>query len=250
MRRKTQEEFINEMKERFGDKIDLSKVVYKQNKIKVDLKCNICGCEWSAKPNAILRPNTTGCPDCANKKRIQWNLNNSVLGKDEFVKRAVNIFGDLFDYSESEYINYNTKLKIRCNKCGNNFWLKPHDHLSMIGCKYCNSSTMESITWNYLQEHNISYEKEKRVDGCRGESGCMLPFDFYLPDYDIFIECQGQQHFVYKDFFNDGKLQERDKIKKKWCEDNNKFLYYINYNDNILEKLDKLFEEKLWLQRK
>lgn len=251
MKRSNTEEFKAKVIKKFGNKFDLNNVIYINNKTKVELKCNDCGCIFSVRPDILLSRNKIACPDCSNRMRVQWNLDNSLLGKDEFVRRAKRIFGDLYDYSKSEYINYNTKLKIHCNKCGNDFWLKPHDHLSVIGCKYCNSSTMENITWNYLKEHNILYEKEKRIDSCRGNSGSMLPFDFYLPEYDMFIECQGEQHFVLKSLFNeDGKLQERDAIKKKWCEDNNKFLYYINYNENVIDKLNKLFEEKLWLQRK
>ena len=58
--------------------------------------------------------------------------------------------------------------------------------------------------------------------------------DFYLPDYNIAIECQGQQHF--KDVYFDGKtslLEEnikRDQIKKNLCEEHGlKIYYYANY---------------------
>lgn len=68
-----------------------------------------------------------------------------------------------------------------------------------------------------------------------------LKLDFYLPDYNTAIECQGIQHFEPTDF--SGKNSEvvkflfetnkiRDDIKQKLCEENNVNLIYINYFDN------------------
>ena len=56
---------------------------------------------------------------------------------------------------------------------------------------------------------------------------------FYLPEYNIFIECQGRQHFLPVDAFGGEKGFEstkiRDKIKLQKCIDNNiKPLYFSN----------------------
>jgi hypothetical protein len=57
--------------------------------------------------------------------------------------------------------------------------------------------------------------------------------DFYLPDYNIAIECQGIEHFEPHDFFGGiydfKKTIIRDKEKKKLCNDNKvKLVYYTN----------------------
>ena len=66
--------------------------------------------------------------------------------------------------------------------------------------------------------------------------------DFYLPKYNIAIECQGEQHFeVVKHFGGEDKYeiqQKRDFLKNKLCKENGiKLLYYTNYKkieeDNI-----------------
>lgn len=62
-----------------------------------------------------------------------------------------------------------------------------------------------------------------------------LSLDFYLPEYNVAIECQGRQHFESIDFFGGEKglkeTIERDKIKKELCEKNNiKLLYYSKLN--------------------
>ena len=74
-----------------------------------------------------------------------------------------------------------------------------------------------------------------------------MPFDFYLPDYKIAIECQGRQHFMPISKFGGKKGFEyslkRDGKKKKFCIDNNiKLLYYAdkNYNDEIITDKNKL----------
>lgn len=81
-----------------------------------------------------------------------------------------------------------------------------------------------------------------------------MTLDFYLPDYDIGIECQGRQHFVPVDAFG-GKMGfedtvTRDKTKKRLCEENGiKLLYFTElkkYNvfngEMLIKTKDKLIE--------
>jgi len=50
-----------------------------------------------------------------------------------------------------------------------------------------------------------------------------------LPKYNIAIECQGIQHFEDSRMLKCDKVKERDKEKKKLCEEKNiKMLYYSN----------------------
>ena len=71
-----------------------------------------------------------------------------------------------------------------------------------------------------------------------------LPFDFYLPDYNICIEYNGRQHYepIKKwggvDSLNE--IKKRDKIKMEYCKLNNIPLIIIKYNDIVLNKLKKL----------
>jgi hypothetical protein len=81
-----------------------------------------------------------------------------------------------------------------------------------------------------------------------------MTLDFYLPDYDISIECQGRQHFMpVEKFGGEGGFKDtqiRDTLKKKQCEKHNiKILYFTElkkYSDFMGEKLvktkDKLIE--------
>lgn len=81
-----------------------------------------------------------------------------------------------------------------------------------------------------------------------------MTLDFYLPDYDISIECQGRQHFIPVEKFGGAEgfkdTQYRDTLKYKQCKKHNiKILYFTElkkYDDFMGEKLiktkDKLIE--------
>ena len=87
---------------------------------------------------------------------------------------------------------------------------------------------------NELISKNIIFETQKRFDWLGKQS-----LDFYLPQYNIAIECQGEQHF-HQVYFN-GKtegveernlfknIKKRDKEKFEKCKMNNiNILYFID----------------------
>lgn len=55
----------------------------------------------------------------------------------EFVEQAQQVHGDKFDYSEVEYVNTHTPVRIRCNQCGLMFQQEPSSHLAGRGCPKC-----------------------------------------------------------------------------------------------------------------
>lgn len=61
-------------------------------------------------------------------------------------------------------------------------------------CGLCRRSKGEDLICSLLDSLQIKYEREKRFKDCRYKN--TLPFDFYLPDYNICIEYDGEQHFV------------------------------------------------------
>ena len=56
---------------------------------------------------------------------------------EQFVKEAVQVHGDKYDYTEVEYINTHKPVKIRCQQCGNYFFQEPAAHLVGRGCPKC-----------------------------------------------------------------------------------------------------------------
>lgn len=112
-------------------------------------------------------------------------------------------------------------------------------HTQSCGCLK-NNSKGEWLLESLLRNLKIDYIKEYRFDNCKNYH--TLPFDFYLPQYNICIEYDGIQHYIgwNRDKDNLIKIQKNDKIKNQYCKDNNIKLIRIPYWD-----YDKLNEEYL-----
>lgn len=100
------------------------------------------------------------------------------------------------------------------------------------GCPKCYSSSIEVSLTNILNSNNIEFVQQKEFEWLRYCNPLRL--DFYLPQYNIAIECQGKQHFEAVKSWGDinafEERQIRDNIKKELCEEHNiKLIYYANY---------------------
>lgn len=120
------------------------------------------------------------------------------------------------------------------------------DHfLNGVKCPYCNISKGEEKIEQFLKEKNVKYKREYVFENCRNKS--VLRFDFYLLDYNMCIEFNGEQHYKPIDIFGgiNGflKQQERDKIKEEYCNSNNIKLIKISYLE--FENVDKILNNIL-----
>ena len=182
--------------------------------------------------------NGNGCPNCAKNKRMD---------KLEFIKRAILVHGNKYDYSLVLYKNIKTKINIICKKHGI-FSQSPEKHLLGHSCPKCIivSKGAENIA-SFLQKKNILFETEKMFDTCFNPlTNYLLKFDFYLPNYKLLIEYDGEQHFNdTRHFFEEPNIiQYRDQLKNKWAEENNIMLIRIPYWEfkNIEKILTSLIE--------
>jgi len=227
----TTEEFIQKAKEIHGDKYDYSKVEYKHSQQKICIICPEHGEFWQI-PNHHLKKH--GCPKCVNVYSPTT---------EEFIQKAKLIHGDKYNYLKVEYKNNNTKVCIICPEHGE-FWQTPNSHLNNTGCPKCQRSLGEEAIEKWLKENNILYETQKRFKECRNI--LPLPFDFYLPNNNICIEFDGEQHFQpikywrNNNYFNE--IQKHDQIKNEYCQKNNIKLIRISYKklkktNNILENI-------------
>jgi hypothetical protein len=180
---------------------------------------------FSKTPNKHL--GGQGCPLCGNESTgLKLRLSNT-----EFLKRA---FPEKYEYL-TEYVTAKTKIHIQCKKCDHKFWQEAFSHLSGCGCPFCNESKLEKEVEKYLNENNIRHEIEKKFQWLGKQR-----LDFYLPDFNLAIECQGIQHFQPKDFFDgdDGleKTIENDNKKLKKCLANNIKMIYVVDNERYFDK--------------
>ena len=195
---------------------------FKGEKEDILFYCNNCGRFY----NRAARYIEKSCPFCATFNKTD---------KELFFLKAKIIHGDKYDYSLVDYKNNHTKVKIFCKECKTYFYQSPNDHLDGHG--HCISSRQEENVAKFLRENNIDFIPQKEFNECRGKKR-KLPFDFYLPDYDLLIEIQGEQH--YKDKW--GRLIERqklDKIKREYAQKSHKFIE-IKYNEDEIEVLKNI----------
>ena len=230
----SKEDFIKRANEIHNGKYNYDKVDYKGANTKVYIVCPEHGKFWQT-PNGHLQGH--GCHKCGG--------NYSPM-KEEWIAYAHEVHNSKYDYSKVEYVNSKTKVCIICKEHGK-FWQTPSSHAQGVGCPKCNSSKLEGIIRKSFTESGITFNEQYRPKWLGKQS-----LDFYLPDYNIGIECQGLQHFEPVEHFGgeDGFKQtlERDKRKFKKCQKNGiKVLYYSNlgieYPYDVFEDVDLLFEE-------
>lgn len=227
--RKTLEQFITQSKEVHGDKYDYSKVKYVNGQTKVCIICPIHG-EFYQTPESHLSGN--GCNQCG----IDITTNKLKDNLLEFIDKSKKIHGDRYDYSKVEYVNSKTHVKLKCNRCGFEFYVKPNNHISSkSGCPRCNKSMLENEIELLLKDNKIDYIFQYRPKFLQNGKKS-LSIDFYLPKYNIAIECQGIQHFKDVGFLGKptdfNAIIERDRLKYELCVENDvKLIYFTNVKD-------------------
>lgn len=182
----TTEEYIEKAKEKYGEEYNYSITKYINNKTKIKYICPKHGIIEQLPGNHIRY----GCPLCGKEEGIKTNRNKTTT--ETFIGKAQKVHGNRYDYSKVEYINGNTEVKIICPAHGS-FWQKPVKHLYGQGCPICKESHLEKKIQLFLNDKNIKYiyeYKPKWLKKGRGQKS----IDFFLPDFNIGIECQGEQH--------------------------------------------------------
>lgn len=237
--RKSQEDFINEARQVHQSKYDYSNTIYVNSNTKIEIICKIHGSYWQV-PYLHLRSN---CPKCSNETKIRTKITTEV-----FIKRAIEEHGNLYDYSDVEYVNMHKKVKIKCNKCKTVIFQRAQCHLKGHGCQKCYASYGERKIRKLLINLNISFEEQKRFKDCiNPKTNRKLMFDFYLPEYNICVEYDGKHHYepskrIYdieksKKMFENSKF--RDEIKNKYCLEKNIKLIRIPYYEKIENYLNQ-----------
>lgn len=132
-----------------GDTYDYSQVVYVNAKTKVSILCKKHGV-FEQTPDKHINQKC-GCPVCAG---------NQKLDTDTFVLKAKQVHGDVYDYSETRYVNNKTPVKIIC-KIHGVFEQIPSNHLEGKGCKHCANNVLlstDDFVKNAIKIHGDRYD--------------------------------------------------------------------------------------------
>lgn len=244
------EEQINRIKNRLSGS-SLEFVSFDENgyagvvKTKIIVHCKICGDIYPISYHNLMY-GTNEIPEC-----IKCQYNGKVSNEEAIEKitekcKLLNYEFLGFDNKENRYDGKETRLVLKCLKCDYTWKTTIYANFinGVIKCRGCtNNWHLERVVETALKKNGMIYEEQKRFPWLKNKINMTL--DFFLPEYDIGIECQGRQHFMPVDKFG-GKegfkdTQNRDKTKKKSCEEHGiKLLYFTE-----LKKYDTFMGERL-----
>ena len=139
-------EFIERAKNVHSDKYDYSETEYTNIKSPVKIICPKPG-HGEFLQRAEHHLNGSGCPICAGKGR------QGKRTTDEVISLAKKVHGDEYDYSETEYVNIKTPIKIICTKPNHGpFYQSADNHINgKQGCPICGGSK-KFTSEDFIQE--------------------------------------------------------------------------------------------------
>lgn len=238
-RRMSTEEFIFKSKELYGEKLDYSEVNYQSCNKYITLICKTHG-RYKQMPQNHFK--SMGCKQCYSQSLCKSN--------EKFIEEAKSKHNSKYDYSFCKYIKNNIKVTVICPTHGA-YYQTPQDHLKGNGCNRCSLSKGELQIMQFLQQNNIAYSTQHIFPECKNIN--CLPFDFYLPEYNLCVEFQGIDHYQLiersksyeKNLKNHQSRLKNDQIKRNFC---------VNYSIDFLEipywsydQIPKILSDKLSL---
>ena len=222
---KSPEQYEKEFYAIHGDSLTLLEP-YTKRTVKLKVRCNKCGNIIFKQACKMIGAAQEGCYICSGKNHFKTKetLQNEV---DALFPNKYTILG--------EYVKARQPLEVRNNNCGHTYYITPDNLLRGKGCAQCTirQSSYMDLTEEILTKYNISFEKEKRFEDCK-DKRC-LPFDYYLHDYNLCIEVDGEFHYQITSTFSASKqsqlleVQRRDQIKTEYCQNHNIGLLRLPY---------------------
>lgn len=212
---------------------------YTKREAPIDVVCTIHNYKWTTTAHSLYQ--NQGCPKCGIEKRSLSRIKTH----DEFVSDLKQVNPNIEVLSK--YRGSHDMITVRC-KLDECVWRSYACNVlnGSAGCPSCRNTSNEYKIRTYLQSKGFDVWSQYRFDDCR--SILPLPFDMYLPDYNILIEYDGEGHYMPIQWSglksenaenNMLETQMRDKIKDEYCAKNGIPLIRVPYweRDNYKEFL-------------
>jgi len=181
--------------------------------------------------DSLLNKNGQWCPYCSGRK-------------GDFNTRYKEIIENNDGIMLSDYINGTTHIKVKCNKDGYVWDIYPSNIIKGRWCPICNLPYSEKVPYDYLTNNNYNIIVQYTFDDLKGETNELLKYDFAITNNKNnllgLIEIDDEEHRYNHTQPRRVKARERDRIKDKYCKDNNIPLLRVEYYHN------KKFEDYGW----
>lgn len=184
-----------------------------------------------------------GCPRCGYE---QLGLDRR-LSTQEFIGRAKQVHGDLYDYTKTRYVSALIPVVVTCPTHGD-FSIKAAHHTNNgIGCPVCSASgtsKLEKMLCDMFDDLGVTYETRIHLKKA-GTNGRYSELDLYLADYALGIEVDG----LYWHSELAGKDRNYHLNKTLLCEQNGIQLIHVFQTEFVpFEKLRSRFVHILGLE--
>ena len=178
-----------------------------RNKIK--MLCGICATIFDKEIRKLLGCGVTveGCPRCADNAK----KNDAV----EIIARIQHTHGNSLNLNKFIYENMNSLCEVQCNACGLEYLRTPSILIVGGRCPSCIGSLGSRRVARWLSNNYLDFRQEMVMPGTQ------LRFDYYVEEYDWYIEFDGSQHFQSVEFFGGAneftRLTGADIMKNNYC---------------------------------
>ena len=129
---KTQDEFIELSKNKYGNLFDYSKLNYINMKTLITLICNEKHTFKVTPASHLGKESSGGCKECQKKNISEKNS----YSQEEWISLSKKKHNNIYNYSKVNYISSSTEVIIVCSKHGD-FIQLPVSHLGGSGCSQC-----------------------------------------------------------------------------------------------------------------
>jgi hypothetical protein len=152
VKRKIHDDFVKEVFDKFNGEITVLDD-YFNNRTKIKVQHVKCGHIWSITPDRLINQES-GCAKC-----------KGVLKKthEEFINEVNDLVSDEYKVL-GKYVNTNTKIKIKHNKCGYEYDVTPASFLFGKRCSNCKGN-LQKTTENFKNELFKLYGDEYSLIG-------------------------------------------------------------------------------------
>jgi len=161
---------------------------------------------------------------------------------EDFISKAIKVWGDKYDYSLVDYKNALEPVKILHR--GIVYEQRPTSHLEGMAPEFRKNE--ESMIRDLMEQNDFKgireikdFLRKFKIEFLQNHILDRIEFDFYLPSIRVCIEFDGIYHYQPIEELGGLKTYDRvrleEKIKSDYCEDNYIDLVKIRYDqiDNI-----------------
>lgn len=261
------EDLLKRLDNKYRGKYDFSSILREEqlgsdNSRLITAVCPIHG-EFTLSLQHFIK-NDVVCPKCYKEMKKEHAKKVAIKTIEKIIERRREDFG--LDISflgfKDDWTGINaTKLILRCN-IHNEIWDTTtysgfRDGYSICACPSCRNKE-ESQCYRIIKDLNLQTTIVRQhiihiFDDTLSRTRD-LKVDFYLPEFSIIIEYDGEQHYNYKERYHKSKEGydnqiRRDSLVTKFCELNNLKLLRITYKEkkdnigNVVETFIKTGED-------